>query len=221
MSRMGISRFKSRSGELGAELGRLNLEEGNPHFRGGRVESHLRKTCPSSSDRDSNLNFPVLGSLSQHEISALANYATEADRRSRDASLKRSIPEILHEISSYPWTRNLHRRTNAPYLSPVLHAEDYEASVDKTSLSPVLMCRVDGGVERFGSNALSLSFSAPRPPHTHTYSLLCCPACWSTPSATPGDPKDLVFATARDGTDWRKGYGKGKENQALRENTVP
>nr|CAD7440433.1 unnamed protein product [Timema bartmani] len=34
---------------------------------------------PSSPDRDSNLDIPVLGSRAQHETSALANYATEAD----------------------------------------------------------------------------------------------------------------------------------------------
>nr|CAD7441236.1 unnamed protein product [Timema bartmani] len=60
------------------ELGRLKLEEVNPHSRGGRVESHLGKTTPSSPDRDSNLDLPVLGGLAQHTTGALANYATEA-----------------------------------------------------------------------------------------------------------------------------------------------
>nr|CAD7589016.1 unnamed protein product [Timema genevievae] len=49
------------------ELGRLNLEEVNPHLRGGRVENHLGKTTPSSPDRDSNLDLPVLGGLAQHD----------------------------------------------------------------------------------------------------------------------------------------------------------
>nr|CAD7442924.1 unnamed protein product [Timema bartmani] len=44
------------------ELGRLNLEEVNLHLREGRVENHLGKTTPSSPDRDSNLDIPVLGS---------------------------------------------------------------------------------------------------------------------------------------------------------------
>nr|CAD7448681.1 unnamed protein product [Timema bartmani] len=52
---------------LGVELGRLNLEEVNPHLRGGRVENHLGKTTPSSPDRDSNLDLPVLGGLAQHD----------------------------------------------------------------------------------------------------------------------------------------------------------
>nr|CAD7448664.1 unnamed protein product [Timema bartmani] len=50
------------------ELGRLNLEEVNPHLRGGRVENHLGKTSPSSPDRDSNLDLPVLGGLAQHDL---------------------------------------------------------------------------------------------------------------------------------------------------------
>nr|CAD7601377.1 unnamed protein product [Timema genevievae] len=42
-----------------------------------------------SPDRDSNLDLPILGSLSQHDTSALSNYATEAgfgqtDKRASD-----------------------------------------------------------------------------------------------------------------------------------------
>ncbi|CAG2065412.1 unnamed protein product, partial [Timema podura] len=54
---------------IGAELGLggLNLEEVNPHLRGGRVENHLGKTTLSSPDRDLNLDFPVLGGRAQHD----------------------------------------------------------------------------------------------------------------------------------------------------------
>nr|CAD7202970.1 unnamed protein product [Timema douglasi] len=47
--------------------GKVELEEVNPHLRGGRVESHLGKTTPSSPDRDSNLDLPVLSSQAQHD----------------------------------------------------------------------------------------------------------------------------------------------------------
>nr|CAD7571049.1 unnamed protein product [Timema californicum] len=60
------------------ELGRLNLEDVSPHLRGGRVENPLGETTPSSPDRDLNLDLSVPSSLSQHETSALTNYATEA-----------------------------------------------------------------------------------------------------------------------------------------------
>nr|CAD7569258.1 unnamed protein product [Timema californicum] len=46
---------------------RLNLEEVNPRLRGGRVENHLGKTTPSSPNRDSNLDHPVLGRLDPHD----------------------------------------------------------------------------------------------------------------------------------------------------------
>nr|CAD7265582.1 unnamed protein product [Timema shepardi] len=46
----------------GLGLGKVELEEVNPHLREGRVENHLGKTTPSSPDRDSNLDLPVLRS---------------------------------------------------------------------------------------------------------------------------------------------------------------
>nr|CAD7393269.1 unnamed protein product [Timema cristinae] len=45
----------------------VELEEVNPHLREGRVENHLGKATPSSPDRDSNLDLPVLSSLAQHD----------------------------------------------------------------------------------------------------------------------------------------------------------
>nr|CAD7393356.1 unnamed protein product [Timema cristinae] len=45
----------------------VELEEVNPHLRGGRVENHFGKTTPSSPDRDSNLDLPVLSSRAQHD----------------------------------------------------------------------------------------------------------------------------------------------------------
>nr|CAD7407638.1 unnamed protein product [Timema cristinae] len=65
----------SAAGKQG--IGKVELEEVNPHLRGGRVENHLGKTTPSSPDRDSNLDLPVLSSRAQHD-KRLANYATEA-----------------------------------------------------------------------------------------------------------------------------------------------
>nr|CAD7406251.1 unnamed protein product [Timema cristinae] len=73
----------------------VELEEVNPHLRGGRVENHLGKTTPSSLARDSNLDLPVLssrtqhdkrisfviGSPVQHESDALNHAATESGRQ--------------------------------------------------------------------------------------------------------------------------------------------
>nr|CAD7428879.1 unnamed protein product [Timema monikensis] len=48
-------------------IGKVELEEVNSHLRGGRVENHLGNTPPSSPDRDSNLDLPVLSSRAQHD----------------------------------------------------------------------------------------------------------------------------------------------------------
>nr|CAD7410694.1 unnamed protein product [Timema poppensis] len=49
-------------------IGKVELEQVNPHLRGGRVENHLGKTTtPSSPDRDSNLDLPVLSGRAQHD----------------------------------------------------------------------------------------------------------------------------------------------------------
>nr|CAD7193580.1 unnamed protein product [Timema douglasi] len=58
---------------------KVDLEEVNPHLRGGRVENTLGKTTPSLPDRDSNLDLPVLSSRAQY------------DKRSNDVSL--AIPQ--------------------------------------------------------------------------------------------------------------------------------
>nr|CAD7412069.1 unnamed protein product [Timema poppensis] len=48
-------------------IGKVELEEVNPHLRGGKVKNHLGKTTPSSPDRDSNLDLPVLSSRAQYD----------------------------------------------------------------------------------------------------------------------------------------------------------
>nr|CAD7574329.1 unnamed protein product [Timema californicum] len=48
-------------------IGKVELEEVNPHLRGGKVENHLGKTTTSSPDRDSNLDLPVLSSRALHD----------------------------------------------------------------------------------------------------------------------------------------------------------
>nr|CAD7574359.1 unnamed protein product [Timema californicum] len=51
----------------GLGIGKVELEEVNPHLCGEKVENHLGKTTPSSPDRDSNLDLPVLSSRAQHD----------------------------------------------------------------------------------------------------------------------------------------------------------
>nr|CAD7427698.1 unnamed protein product [Timema monikensis] len=60
-------------------LDRLDIEAVNTYLRGRRVKNQSGKTIPSSPEQDSNLNLTVLGSLSQHETSALDNNAPETN----------------------------------------------------------------------------------------------------------------------------------------------
>nr|CAD7427300.1 unnamed protein product [Timema monikensis] len=80
----------------GVEIAKVELEEVSPYLRGGRVENHLGKATPSSPDRDSNLDLPVLGSHF-NTTSALANYAIEAEKfvetTTTSSSLASSSPE--------------------------------------------------------------------------------------------------------------------------------
>nr|CAD7402821.1 unnamed protein product [Timema cristinae] len=55
----------------GLGIGKVELEEVNSHLCGGRVENHLGQTTPSSPDRDSNLDLPILSSRAQHDKQAL------------------------------------------------------------------------------------------------------------------------------------------------------
>nr|CAD7398761.1 unnamed protein product [Timema poppensis] len=57
----------AKHGMLHPGTGKVELEEVNPHLRGRRVENHLGKTTPSSPDRDSNLDLPVLNGRAQHD----------------------------------------------------------------------------------------------------------------------------------------------------------
>nr|CAD7265494.1 unnamed protein product [Timema shepardi] len=61
-------------------IGKVELEEVNPHLRGGRVENHLGKTTLSSPDRDLNLDLSLSSAVELNMTSTLANYATEVVR---------------------------------------------------------------------------------------------------------------------------------------------
>nr|CAD7198600.1 unnamed protein product [Timema douglasi] len=60
-------------------MGKIGFRGSEPTFAWRESGKQFRKTTPSSPNRDSNLNLPVFSSLAQHESSALANYATEAE----------------------------------------------------------------------------------------------------------------------------------------------
>nr|CAD7399929.1 unnamed protein product [Timema cristinae] len=86
----------------GLGIGKVELEEVNPHLRGGRVENHLGKTTPSSPDRDSNLDLPVLSSRALHDkrVSQLRHRGgvTETFRR----SMLRKVMDNVLRFASRP-----------------------------------------------------------------------------------------------------------------------
>nr|CAD7405730.1 unnamed protein product [Timema poppensis] len=89
--------FKSRAGIVYISQSRVStlashveIEEVNPHSRGGRVENRLGKTTPSSHDRDSNLDLPVLSSQAQHD--KLVSQLRHRGGHLRDPNIYTEIP---------------------------------------------------------------------------------------------------------------------------------
>nr|CAD7257702.1 unnamed protein product [Timema shepardi] len=61
-----------------AGIGKVKLEEANPHLRGGRVENHFRKNHPQFTQPRFEPRSPPSSAVELNTISALAHYATEA-----------------------------------------------------------------------------------------------------------------------------------------------
>nr|CAD7572944.1 unnamed protein product [Timema californicum] len=108
--------------------GNVELEEVNPHSRGGRVENHLGKTTPSSLDRDSNLDLPILGSRAQHDkrVSQLrhrgGSYTLLILQDESDTS--NSVDEIVKtEIKLYDSSFGI-MNSNIDHFTPVDKSEE-------------------------------------------------------------------------------------------------
>nr|CAD7577338.1 unnamed protein product [Timema californicum] len=88
-------------GILATALFVVELEEVNPHLRGGRVENHLGKTTPSSPDRDSNFDLPVLSSRAQHDkrlANALVVLSSTAEDREIEVRISSASNVFLEAI---------------------------------------------------------------------------------------------------------------------------
>nr|CAD7197527.1 unnamed protein product [Timema douglasi] len=80
-------------------IGKVELEGVNPHLCGGRMENHLGNTTPSSPDRDSKLDLPVLSSRAQHDtrVSQLHHRGghrfvpNQSNRRQEDTTTVNSV----------------------------------------------------------------------------------------------------------------------------------
>nr|CAD7396818.1 unnamed protein product [Timema poppensis] len=79
----------------------VDIEEVNPHLRGGRVENHLGKTTPSSPDRDSNFDLPVLSNRAQHDKRVVEGLLRE-QRRLLETGGCGQYPSTVPEVSPAP-----------------------------------------------------------------------------------------------------------------------
>nr|CAD7262936.1 unnamed protein product [Timema shepardi] len=88
----------------GLGIGKVELEEVNPHLCGERVENHLGKTTPISLDRDSNLDLLVLSSRAQHNyrVSRLRHRGGVVSLVPEISNLRSDLPdEILYGRAGY------------------------------------------------------------------------------------------------------------------------
>nr|CAD7196334.1 unnamed protein product [Timema douglasi] len=91
----------------------VELEKVNPHLREGRVENHLGKTTPSSPDRDSNLDLPVLSSRAQQykRVSQLRHRGGLQVLKKLMTKTAENIEQLTGRNNS--WTK--YRNTRLPY----------------------------------------------------------------------------------------------------------
>nr|CAD7263038.1 unnamed protein product [Timema shepardi] len=100
-------------------IGKVEIEEVNPHLRGGRVENHLGTTPPSSPDRDSNLDFPVLSSRALHDKRLLN------DRTSQEVLDQGALVPLVATLRTTAFPENQRRAAKVlkrlVEISPLVH----------------------------------------------------------------------------------------------------
>nr|CAD7392421.1 unnamed protein product [Timema cristinae] len=94
-------------------IGKVELEEVNPHLRGRRVENHLGKITPSSPDRDLNLDLPVLSSRALHDkrVSQLRHRGGIKEQEYKKETVN-SVDQELVEKAFHSWTSGPESRTH-------------------------------------------------------------------------------------------------------------
>nr|CAD7570881.1 unnamed protein product [Timema californicum] len=147
-------------------LGKVELEEVNPHLRGGRVENHLGKTTPSSPDRDSNLDLPILGSRASTRQARCP--ATRKTGKSQGKGMEKSGngPEWLRLRSAFQ--RDLSRpncvKTYLPAIDEVIqeflnkitpghNGNDFLPELSKLFLELICLVAFDVRLDSFNQNS--------------------------------------------------------------------
>nr|CAD7394472.1 unnamed protein product [Timema cristinae] len=122
----------------GLGIGKVELEEVNPHLGGGRVENHLGKNPSSSPDRDSNLDLPVLSSRAQHDkhVSQLSHRggSTKHSPAKQDIAYspyhsRGSEPAFAWRESGKPFRNPIH----PPSPPPPVHTTKIRTSISPSS----------------------------------------------------------------------------------------
>nr|CAD7431688.1 unnamed protein product [Timema monikensis] len=120
----------------GLGIEKVELEEVNPNLCGGRVENHLGKTTPSSPDRDSNLDLPVLSGQAQHDkrVSQL---------RHRGRYIMETCNISLEEVKTVSiktepqWDSELHLKEESQSKTEI-KTDQHRSLISKTSKSKLL-----------------------------------------------------------------------------------
>nr|CAD7263597.1 unnamed protein product [Timema shepardi] len=121
----------------GLGIGKVELEEVNPNLRGGRVENHLGKTTPSSPDRDSNLDLPVLGGRAQHDkrVSQIRHRGGEFEGVETVEILKLNTPNHGDRWGGSPFEKKILKL--CPPLKDHLRGDITESAVTIVALTAV------------------------------------------------------------------------------------
>nr|CAD7568849.1 unnamed protein product [Timema californicum] len=117
----------------------VELEEVNPHLRGGGVENHLGKTTPSSPDRDSNLDLPVLSSRAQHD-KRLTNALVVLSSTAEDGEIEVRISGLgrLYLLGMYRHLRG--RQVENHERKTTLSIPDQDSNLDLPVIDSLVYC---------------------------------------------------------------------------------
>nr|CAD7588077.1 unnamed protein product [Timema genevievae] len=133
------------------ELGRLNLEEVNPHLRGGGVENQFGKTTPSSPDRDSNLDLPILEGLAQHDLRPLIL---------QEKAVENPIATSSTAISEHATSQNVFLVPMSPAPSIIQRSHGYTVPLVDTPVSSTEVVYSSGPVHT--TTSVPVSAGAPQ-----------------------------------------------------------
>nr|CAD7393283.1 unnamed protein product [Timema cristinae] len=147
-----------------SSISKVELEEVNPHLRGGRVENHLGKITPSSPDRDSNLDLPVLSSRAQHD-----KRVSQLRHRGSCVSHSSLMSSDEMELRSGDWANFFRQRVDnmhPPAIGVTLNNyETGQSTTDRLHMAAASSSLQSQRGQRSFCCFLVIGFDLVRPPH--------------------------------------------------------